>query len=64
MAYTVNNAWVAGEEAYKGKLLPGYLADIAVLDADPFAIDPRGLKDVRVMLTIVDGEIVYERPRT
>ncbi len=63
-AYTVNNAWVAGEEAYKGRLAPGFLADIAVLDADPFGIDPRDLKDVRVVLTIVDGQIVFERPRT
>ncbi|NIP81161.1 MAG: amidohydrolase family protein, partial [Gemmatimonadetes bacterium] len=52
-AYTVNNAWVAGEEEYKGKLAPGFLADIAVLDRDPFAVDPLELKDVRVMLTIV-----------
>jgi len=63
-AYTVNNAWVAGEEAYKGKLMPGFLADIAVLEEDPFAVDPLALKDVRVMLTIVDGRVVFERPRT
>ncbi len=63
-AYTVNNAYVAGEESYKGKLLPGYVADIAVLEDDPFAIDPIELKDVRVMLTIVDGKIVFERPGT
>jgi predicted amidohydrolase YtcJ len=63
-AYTVNNAWVAGEEEYKGKLMPGFLADIAVLDRDPFEVDPLDLKDVRVMLTVVNGEIVFERPRT
>ena len=63
-AYTVNNAYAAGEEAYKGKLAPGFLADIAVLDRDPFAVDPLELKDVRVMLTVVDGEIVFERPRS
>lgn len=63
-AYTVNNAYVAGEEGYKGKLAEGFVADIAVLDADPFEVEPLDLKDVRVMLTIVDGEIVFERPRT
>ncbi len=63
-AYTVNNAWVAGEEAYKGKLAPGFLADVAVLERDPFAVDPSELKDIEVVLTVVDGEIVYERPRT
>jgi predicted amidohydrolase YtcJ len=61
-AYTVNNAHAAGEEAYKGKLLPGYLADIAVLDRNPFEIDPPDLKDVRVDMTIVDGTVVYRRP--
>lgn len=63
-AYTVNNAYAAGEEDYKGKLAPGFLADIAVLDRDPFAIEPSELKDVRVMMTFVDGEVVFERPRT
>jgi predicted amidohydrolase YtcJ len=63
-AYTVNNAYVAGEEHYKGKLLPGYLADVAVLDRNPFEIDPLDLKDVRVVLTIVDGRVTFERPRT
>jgi predicted amidohydrolase YtcJ len=63
-AYTVNNAWVAGEESYKGKLAPGYMADIAVLERDPFAVDPQQLRDVRVMMTIVGGRVVFERPRT
>ena len=63
-AYTVNNAYVAGEEEYKGKLAPGFLADIAVLDRDPFAVDPLDLKDIRVVLTIVDGKVMFERPRT
>ena len=63
-AYTVNNAYVAGEETYKGKLMPGFLADIAVLEDDPFEVDPIELKSVRVMMTIVDGKVVFERPRT
>jgi predicted amidohydrolase YtcJ len=63
-AYTVNNAWVAGEEDYKGKIQPGFLADIAVLDADPFAVNPLDIKDIQVVLTIVDGKITFERPRT
>ncbi|RMH19746.1 MAG: amidohydrolase [Gemmatimonadetes bacterium] len=61
-AYTVNNAWVAGEEDYKGRIRPGFLADLVVLDHDPLEVDPRRLKDVRVVLTMVGGRIVYERP--
>jgi predicted amidohydrolase YtcJ len=60
-AYTVNNAWVAGEEDRKGKLVPGFLADLAVLDRDVFQVDPAELKDVAVLYTVVDGDIVFER---
>lgn len=63
-AYTANNAWVAGEEAYKGKLQPGFLADIAVLDRNPFEVEPLELKDILVVLTIVDGRVIFERPRS
>jgi len=63
-AYTVNNAWVAGEEGYKGKVAPGYLADLAVLDRNPFEIPASELKNVRVLLTVVGGRVVFDRPRT
>jgi predicted amidohydrolase YtcJ len=58
-AYTVNNAWVAGEEDETGTLTPGKLADLVVLDADPLRIAPEKLKDVTVVLTMVGGRIVY-----
>jgi hypothetical protein len=58
-AYTVNNAWVAGEENEKGSLTPGKLADLVVLDADPLRIAPERLKDVTVVMTIVGGRIVH-----
>jgi predicted amidohydrolase YtcJ len=35
-----------------------------VLEEDPFVVNPLELKDIRVMLTSVDGRIVFERPRT
>lgn len=59
-AYTVNNAWVAGEESSKGRLAPGYLADLAVVDRDPFSVAPAALKDLRVILTLVGGRVVYD----
>jgi predicted amidohydrolase YtcJ len=58
-AYTVNNAWVAGEEHDKGMLRPGLLADIVVTDRDPFRIPPAQLKDLRVLLTVVGGNVVH-----
>ena len=58
-AYTTGNAWAAGEENIKGKIAPGFLADLVVLDRDPFSVQPAQLKDVKVMLTIAGGRVVY-----
>lgn len=60
-AYTVNNAYAAGEEALKGSIEPGKLADLVILDADLFTIAAERLKDVRVLYTVVGGRIVYAR---
>ena len=60
-AYTVNNAWAAGEEASKGSLEPGKLADIVVLDRDLFSLEPAMLKNCRVLYTIVGGRVVFQR---
>lgn len=60
-AITANGAYQYGEEQRKGTLEAGKLADLAVLDRDPFAIDPAELRDVRVLATIKEGERVYER---
>ncbi len=60
-AYTVNNAFAAGEEDDKGRLVPGLLADLVVLDRDIFRIPPEELKDVNVLLTVVGGRVVFER---
>ena len=59
-AYTVNNAWAGGEERWKGMLAPGMVADLVVLDRDPFSEPATGLKDRRVLYTVVGGRIVYE----
>lgn len=59
-AYTVNNAWLAGEEHEKGRLARGMLADLVMLDRNPLAIPPAELKDVRVLLTVVGGRVVHE----
>ena len=61
-AYTVNNAWAAGEEARKGTLSPGKLADLVVLDRDPFEVEPADLKDLEVLMTLVGGRAVHWAP--
>ena len=62
-AYTVNNAWAAGQEDLKGAVTPGKLADLVVLDRDPFLVDPDDLRNLEVVMTLVGGEVVYERER-
>lgn len=58
-AYTHGSAYAAGEEERKGRLVPGLLADMAVLDADPFAVAPRELADVTVCATVLGGGVVH-----
>jgi predicted amidohydrolase YtcJ len=60
-AYTVNNAWAAGEEDVKGAIEPGKLADLVVLDRDPFDMEPDDIRHCRIMYTIVGGQVVFSR---
>jgi hypothetical protein len=58
-AHTVNAAYAAFEDDRKGKVAPGYLADLAVLSQDLFEVAPDDIKDVRVLRTMVGGRWVY-----
>jgi predicted amidohydrolase YtcJ len=60
-AYTTLGAWAGREEHTKGKLLPGMLADVAVLDRDIFEVPSNDIKDIQVTTTILDGRVVFER---
>ena len=59
--YTINNAYAAFEENIKGSIENGKLADLVVLSDDIFKISPENIKDVKVDMTICDGEIIYTR---
>ena len=58
-AYTAGAAYASGEEAIKGTLAPGKLADVVVLSRDIFAIDSMDILETKVLATMLDGEFVY-----
>jgi predicted amidohydrolase YtcJ len=59
-AYTVGSAYAEFEEANKGTITAGKLADVVVLSQDIFKIDPKEIDKTRVVLTIMDGRVVFE----
>jgi predicted amidohydrolase YtcJ len=58
--YTLGSAYAAFEEDQKGSISPGKLADLVVLDADPCAVETDAIRDIRVVLTLVDGRPVFQ----
>jgi len=60
-SYTLDNAWAAFEEGSKGSLEPGKLADVVVLSLDVLRVPEDRIRDARVDLTIVGGEVRYRR---
>ena len=58
-AVTVNAARQYFEEARKGSLRPGKTADLVLLDADPLAVPPERLRDIRVLETVKAGETIF-----
>ena len=58
--HTTTASWVGFEENEKGTLEAGKLADIAVLAEDPFAIQPEKIRELKVEMTLVGGELKYQ----
>jgi len=58
-AYTVHNAYALFAEQSRGRLKPGALADLVLLDRDLFRIAPPALDEARVRATVVGGRTVY-----
>jgi len=62
LATCVNPAWLAYDEHRRGKLVPGFLADLVVLDRDPLAVPPEELPEVNVVATMVGGRWTHNPP--
>lgn len=59
--YTVNSAYAEFAEKVKGTITPGKLADIVILDKNIFEIDPIEIEKTKVVMTLLDGKIVYQK---
>lgn len=63
-ALTIWPAWQHFDEASRGSITVGKIADLVVLDADPLKVDPAKIKDIAVITTIKDGQPIYEAGKT
>jgi predicted amidohydrolase YtcJ len=59
-AYTINGAFASFEENVKGQIAVGMLADLVVLDKNPFAIPTTDIYKLNVEMTLFDGRIIYQ----
>ena len=58
--FTSAGAWVGFEERDKGRIAPGMMADLAVLDGDMTLVTPAEIAEMRVQTTIIGGKIVWD----
>jgi predicted amidohydrolase YtcJ len=58
-AYTIGGAYAEFAEDYKGRIKPGYLADMTLLDRDIFTIAKKEIRTAQVLWTMVGGVMAY-----
>ena len=58
-AYTVDAAWIAGDEDVRGRLAPGFTADLAVLGDDVTRIETDRIGDIEVVATLRGGRATH-----
>jgi hypothetical protein len=62
-AVTSMAAYQIKEERTKGTLEPGKLADLVILGANPLKVPPRTIKDIPVLQTVKEGQVVWRAER-
>jgi len=58
---TLNGAYASREEAIKGSITPGKLADFVILADDPHTVDQGKIKDIEIVRTVVGGVTAYQK---
>ena len=64
IAYTRKNAYFVFQENNLGSIQPGKLADLVVLDRDYLTVPADQIKDLKPVMTVVGGKIVYDGAQT
>jgi len=59
-AYTFGGAYCVNQDDILGSLEEGKLADIVVLDRNLFGVDPEEILETKVLLTVMDGDVVHQ----
>ena len=59
IAYTRKNAYFVFQENNLGSIQPGKLADLVVLDRDYLTVPADQIKDIKPVMTVVGGKVVY-----
>ena len=59
--HTRDAAYATFDEDVRGTIKPGKLADLTISDLNLMEIDPADILDMEIVMTVVDGRIVYER---
>lgn len=60
-ALTTNAAWQIREEDRKGKIIPGMLADLVILDANPLTVETDQILEIKAVETFKEGKSVYKQ---
>lgn len=61
--YTINPAWQDFAESWKGSLEPGKVADLCVIEGDLETVDANLIPEMKVLLTYLDGEVIFDSSR-
>lgn len=62
-AYTSENAYAVFADSTRGRLKPGYRADLVLIDQDLFEINPVAIENAKVRATVAGGKVVFEATR-
>ena len=57
--YTISAAEVEGTSIDKGSISPGKLADLVLVNADPFSVEPEVLAGIEAVMTVIGGRVVW-----